>query len=120
MHFKLIHVVNLIQLTVPEKTVGIYYMEDERIMYQNFPDYSQHLKYDNSVHTPGCFKYSQEANLPTVTKRKVSCNSFYWYTQLGDDRLTIFHTQLSWDTSPETDHSDNEKGALKRERRKSH
>lgn len=33
---------------------------------------------------------------------------------------TIFHTQLSWDTSPETDHSDNEKGALKRERRKSH
>lgn len=89
----------------------------------NVPEFSRlqptFLKYYNSVHIPGCFKYNQEANLPTITKKKMSWNSFYWYTQLGDDRLTIFHTQLSWDTSPETD-SDNEKGALKRERRKSH
>lgn len=63
-------------------------------------------KYFNNVNGTGYFKYNHEVNPPTIIKKKRSCNMFYCCTELCDG--TIFHTPLSWNTGPETDHSDNE------------
>lgn len=48
-------------------------------------------------------------DLPTITKKKTYSNTVYYYTQLGDEGLTVAHTQLPWNTSPETARSNNEK-----------
>lgn len=65
------------------------------------------LNYFSNVHVTGYLKYNQEAKLRSRRDQCAGALHELHTAAWCDGRFTIFHTQLSRSTGPDTDHSEN-------------